>query len=333
MARVTVKTLAAAVGVSPSTISNAYNRPDQLSAQLRRRILAKADEMGYAGPDAAGRTLRVGRADAVGVLLAERLSYAFSDPYAIEFLAGLSEIAEERGISIVLMPLSSDGELIEAWGDDLRSVRQASVDALAMLSLPGDHPAAQLARARGIRLVTTDPSEDPKSSWVAIDDQVRGSPDRVAPGASWGIETSSWWSRPIGRPAARRRGCAIDEVSRVRICRSAAWPAGDHSRNDDPDLRRPQLLRLGSQRRHPPGGVRIAAERDRRAQRRDRPRRALRVLRERGVSVPGDVSVYGFRRHPRRPGRRADHRAAADPPPRSAGRPVAGRSRRPSRVS
>ena len=82
MARVTVKTLAAAVGVSPSTISNAYNRPDQLSAHLRRRIMAKADEIGYAGPDAAGRTLRVGRADAVGVLLTERLSYAFSDPFA-----------------------------------------------------------------------------------------------------------------------------------------------------------------------------------------------------------------------------------------------------------
>ena len=97
MARITVKTLAAAVGVSPSTVSNAYNRPDQLSAPLRQRILAKADELGYAGPDAAGRTLRVGRADAVGVLLSERLSYAFSDPYVIEFLAGLSEVAERRG--------------------------------------------------------------------------------------------------------------------------------------------------------------------------------------------------------------------------------------------
>ena len=41
---------------------------------------------------------------------------------------------------------------------------------LAMLSLPTDHPAAMVARARGIRLVTTDISGDPDSSWVAIDD-------------------------------------------------------------------------------------------------------------------------------------------------------------------
>lgn len=173
MARMTVKSLAAAVGVSPATVSNAYNRPDQLSAQLRERILATAEELGYPGPDAAGRTLRMGRAEAVGVLLSERLSYAFSDPFAIEFLTGVSEVVEERGISILLMPLSgrtgSPGHS-DADGRDITAVRHANIDALAILSLPTDHPAAMVARARGIRLVTTDVSTDPESSWVAIDD-------------------------------------------------------------------------------------------------------------------------------------------------------------------
>jgi DNA-binding LacI/PurR family transcriptional regulator len=174
MARMTVKTLAAAVGVSPATISNAYNRPDQLSAELRDRILATAKELGYPGPDAAGRTLRMGRAEAVGVLLSERLSYAFSDPFAVEFLTGLSEVVEAHGISIVLMPLSTptDGSRTRPNADDsdLTAVRNANIDALAILSLPTDHPAAMIARARGIRLVTTDISSDPESAWVAIDD-------------------------------------------------------------------------------------------------------------------------------------------------------------------
>jgi DNA-binding LacI/PurR family transcriptional regulator len=173
MARMTVKTLAAAVGVSPATISNAYNRPDQLSAQLRERILATAEELGYPGPDAAGRTLRRGRADAVGVLLSERLSYAFSDPFAIEFLTGLSEVVEEHGISIVLMPLSrpaGGSPRAEADQSDMSAVRHANIDALTINSLPADHPATMLARARGIRLVTTSISNDPESSWVAIDD-------------------------------------------------------------------------------------------------------------------------------------------------------------------
>jgi DNA-binding LacI/PurR family transcriptional regulator len=178
MGRMTVKTLAAALGVSAATVSNAYNRPDQLSPQLRQRILATAEQLGYPGPDAAGRTLRTGRAEAIGVLLAERLSYAFSDPFAIEFLTGLSEVVEEHGISIVLMPLSSP--TVGAPADsasvtgDVSAVRHANIDALAILSLPTDHPAATVARARGIRLVTTDVSSDPESSWVAIDDFAAG---------------------------------------------------------------------------------------------------------------------------------------------------------------
>lgn len=164
-----MKTVAAALGVSPATISNAYNRPDQLSAELRERVLATAAELGYPGPDAAARTLRVGRSDAVGVLLTERLSYAFSDPFAVEFLSGLSEVVEQHGVSILLMPLTlSEDE------PDVRSVQRASIDALTILSLPADHPAGAVAKARGIRLVSTDLVSDPDGSWVAIDDVQAG---------------------------------------------------------------------------------------------------------------------------------------------------------------
>jgi DNA-binding LacI/PurR family transcriptional regulator len=169
MPRVTLKTVAAAVGVSPATVSNAYNRPDQLSLELRERILAVAAELGFTGPDAAGRALRTGRSGAVGVLLTGYLSYAFSDPYAVSLLAGLAS-AVEGTTAIVLLPLpyDADGE------PDLSVVRRANIDALALLSLPATHPVADLARARGISLVTTDPLDDPGASWVAIDDRRTG---------------------------------------------------------------------------------------------------------------------------------------------------------------
>jgi DNA-binding LacI/PurR family transcriptional regulator len=37
--RVTLQTIADHVGVSPMTVSNAFSRPDQLSARLRDRVL------------------------------------------------------------------------------------------------------------------------------------------------------------------------------------------------------------------------------------------------------------------------------------------------------
>src|SRR6478752_1761027 len=111
-------------------------------------------------------------ADAVGVLLTERLSYAFSDPYAIGFLAGLAEVVEQRGTSIVLIPLpwSTDGDA----EPDLATVRQASIDAMTTLCVADDHPARMLARTRGIRLVGTSIVDDPEESWVAVDDEAAG---------------------------------------------------------------------------------------------------------------------------------------------------------------
>lgn len=168
MSRITLKSLAAAVGVSASTVSNAYNKPDQLSTDLRERILAKALELGYTGPDSAARALRSGRSGSIGVLFTERLSYAFSDPYAVGFLGGLSEVVETRGTSVLLLPATDGDE------PDVTAVRQANIDAATTFCVSEDHPAAQLARARGIPLVSTDMNPDPTSSWVAIDDEAAG---------------------------------------------------------------------------------------------------------------------------------------------------------------
>src|SRR5947207_13692915 len=74
--RATLASLAAELKVSRTTISNAYNRPDQLSADLRERVLETAKRMGYPGPDPVARSLRTRKAGAVGLVLTEPLNYA-----------------------------------------------------------------------------------------------------------------------------------------------------------------------------------------------------------------------------------------------------------------
>ncbi|MDQ4043293.1 MAG: LacI family DNA-binding transcriptional regulator, partial [Actinomycetota bacterium] len=56
--RATLTQVAAELGVSPMTVSNAYNRPDQLSPALRERVFETARRLGYAGPDPVARSLR-----------------------------------------------------------------------------------------------------------------------------------------------------------------------------------------------------------------------------------------------------------------------------------
>lgn len=100
----TLKQMAQHLGVSTATVSNAFNRPNQLSQELRERILKECISRGYAGPNAAARSLRTGRTGIVGVMLSNYLSYSFSDPVANQFLQGVAEVFEESEYSLLVMP-------------------------------------------------------------------------------------------------------------------------------------------------------------------------------------------------------------------------------------
>lgn len=102
--KMTVKSVAKILGVSTATVSNAFNRPDQLSAGLRERIISESALLGYYGPNPAARSLRTGATGVVGIMLAERLSYNFTDPCAIEFLQGVAEVLDEARVNMLLMP-------------------------------------------------------------------------------------------------------------------------------------------------------------------------------------------------------------------------------------
>ena len=114
-------------------MSNAYNRPDQLSPELRRRVLETARRLGYPGPDPVARSLRTRKAGAVGLLLTENLSYAFRDPAAIGVLEGLALACEDANIGLHLVPASPGRE-------DVGAVHRAGVDGFVVYSVPDDDP-------------------------------------------------------------------------------------------------------------------------------------------------------------------------------------------------
>ena len=162
--RVTLLTLARDLGVSRATVSNAYNRPDQLSAALRQRILERAEELGFAGPDPSGRRLRRGRAGAVGVLIDQGLSHAFSDPTAVLDLDGLATELQRAGLGLLLH--SGTGSRADAEG-----VAAAAVDAWVVRSLAQDEPAVAAVLRQRRPVVVLDQPELPGVPVVGIDDR------------------------------------------------------------------------------------------------------------------------------------------------------------------
>ncbi len=164
MPRVTLQTLADELGVSRATVSNAFGRPDQLSATLRARILARAAELGFGGPDPVGRGLRRGRVGSVGVLVDQGLSYAFSDPATVLYLDGLARELQEGGFGLLLH--AGTGART-----DVELIRRAAVDAWVVASLPRDHPAVKAAVGSHRPVVVLDQPRLPGVPLVGIDDE------------------------------------------------------------------------------------------------------------------------------------------------------------------
>jgi DNA-binding LacI/PurR family transcriptional regulator len=197
--KVTLTTVAEAVGVSPTTVSNAYNRPRKLSPALRERILAAARELGYPGPHPAARSLRRGRAGSIGLLFGEALTYVFQSPGAVEFLHGLAE-GSARHNSALQIIAALDAQEQDGAASLLAN---AIVDGLVVWSLPDRHPLLRLARERGIPLVIHGGPRADGIPFVGIDD--RAAAEAVAEHLlQLGHRSLAVVSHPFG-PARRAR--------------------------------------------------------------------------------------------------------------------------------
>ncbi|GAB2576993.1 LacI family transcriptional regulator [Paractinoplanes abujensis] len=140
--RVTMTDVARAAGVSPMTVSYTYNRPQRVSAETREAVLAAAARLGYGGPDPSARSLRYGATRTLGVVLGEHLTYAFDNPQAVEFLAGIAEVCADRGYGMLIVPTG-------AGPDDPDRVAAAAVDGYVVWTTTDDDPVLTAARGSG----------------------------------------------------------------------------------------------------------------------------------------------------------------------------------------
>jgi DNA-binding LacI/PurR family transcriptional regulator len=282
--------VARAIGVSPSTVSNAYNRPDQLSPALRERVLRTAAKLGYAGPDPVARSLRTGRAGAVGVIFHERLAYAFDDPAAVLLLQGITEATDEHGLAVVLVPGSPDAA-------DGAAVRSAAVDGLILHGLLDDDPLVAAAIGRRMPTVVVDAPAVEGLDFVGIDDAAaaeaalrrllelghrrlailgfslsRGADGPIDPRRGTPVATVAWRRIDGCARALDGAGLGWDDVP-VEQCPTSTIEAGRTGAHDLLD--RSDCTALFAFSDPLALGAKLAA-------------------RERGLAVPDDLSIVGF---------------------------------------
>ncbi|HEY0239917.1 MAG TPA: LacI family DNA-binding transcriptional regulator [Friedmanniella sp.] len=136
--RPTLREIANRAEVSVMTVSYAFNDPGRVSDATRERVLAAATELGYQGKNPWATALRRGRAGALGVVFSEHLTYAFTDPQATDFLAGVASVCAEEGLGLTIIPTIGDAE-------DAQRVAAAPVDGYVFWTTRTDDPCLDAA--------------------------------------------------------------------------------------------------------------------------------------------------------------------------------------------
>jgi hypothetical protein len=156
----TLAQVAQAAGVSLGTASNAFNRPEAVRPEVRSAVLAAAEELGYAGPDPVGRMLMGGKANVIAVLPPGDMSVstAFQSPFFREFMLGISQVCDEHGASLVVLPGSTDRK---AW-----AITNAVVDGFILGH--SEEVALVAGRRRKVPCVVMDMDAGPDVPTVAI---------------------------------------------------------------------------------------------------------------------------------------------------------------------
>jgi DNA-binding LacI/PurR family transcriptional regulator len=159
--RITIADVASVAGVSKTAVSFAFNNPERLGQATLERVLQVAHDLGYA-PHPAARALSMRRSGTIGVLIPQRLSTVFANPFLSELIQGLGELCDEHDLTLLLVP-PLDGSLAGA-------IRQASVDGFISLGLSPDDQALETLDRIGIPTVLVDSDASPDHPAVNVDD-------------------------------------------------------------------------------------------------------------------------------------------------------------------
>lgn len=196
----TIYDVAAAAGVSPSTVSRAFSRPGRVSAKTSARIHQVAAELGYRAP-------RVVRAEAAQQ--SKMLAVALTDitnPFFFSIIRGAEHVAVTEGYSILLVDSEESDELERRLFDrtlplvDGMIVAASRLSDVALRTAAKSTPMVSLNRlVSGIPSVITDNARGMRRALEHLAEQGHRRVAYVSgPSASW-AENARW--------RAFREGC------------------------------------------------------------------------------------------------------------------------------
>jgi LacI family transcriptional regulator len=118
LSKPTVYTIAKRCGVSPSTVSRAFSRPEVISEAVKGRIYAVAKELNYR-PNLLARGLTTGFTATVGLLIPD-----VTNPFFPPLIRAIGRAAEDRGLVVLLADVDGrhESDILTAISDRVDGV-------------------------------------------------------------------------------------------------------------------------------------------------------------------------------------------------------------------
>jgi DNA-binding LacI/PurR family transcriptional regulator len=261
--RPTIDDVAARAGVSSAAVSFAVNGRPGVGEDTRRRILAAAEELGWR-PSASARALTEARSRAVGLLLSRSLDQLEVDPFFVRFLAGIERTLARSDHDLVLRV----AEQIEpaAYG---RLAASGRVDGFLLCDVEVDDRRFDVLAGAGVPAVVAGHPVSPcPFPWVET-----AHADGMALVVDHLLELGHRTVGFVGGPAHYEHVQARLAAWRVALEAAGVEP-GPVSHEPGTVFARPVTAIV-----HTSDGIAAAA---------------LAVARDRGVAVPGELSITGF---------------------------------------
>lgn len=274
----TLEEVAALAGVGRGTASRVINGAGNVSERSRQAVLDAVEELHYI-PNAAARTLKTRRTDAVALVIAESEERIFGEPFFAGVVRGISAATTEAGRQLVLL-LSQAGSRSERFEGYLS---RQHVDGVLLLSLHDDDVLPEVIRSRSLPMVLGGRTAVGAAAPYVDVDNAHGGRLAVEHLLDRGRRVIATITGPHDMVAGRERyagyAAALDDAG-LGVDDSLV------ARGDFSQLSAVHAMRELLERRPDLDAVFCAND--------PMAAGALQVLRDAGRSVPGDVSVVGF---------------------------------------
>lgn len=269
---VTLREVATAAGVSVATASKALNGQGRMTPETRSRIRETAEKMGFR-PNALAQSLLRKRSFTVGLLTNDTYGR-----FSLPLMAGISEALVDKGVSVFLCNVEDDPRLAQLHVNAMLDKR---VDGIIATGKRIDRRLPVDLSDLGIPAVYAFTEPDPNAP-AFVADEAEGVRLAIEHFVKLGRKRIAHVTGPASFSVVHLRADAYREAVATAGLRayepllgpwSEAWGHEAVSRLFDRAGEKPDAISCGNDQ--------IA-------------RGVIDALRERGISVPGEVGVIGF---------------------------------------